>query len=428
MTPFRFDGRVPAMFAVAALFAGCAGGQSPLTPSPSANAARSAPIVVTGANAEQVLYSFSGQYDGGNAATGLVHDRHGNLYGTTVVGGTAACGTAFELTPQSSPPWRETVLHDFSCGSDGKNPHGGVTFDARGNLDGTTVAGGSGGSCTGDGCGVVFALTPKSENILHSFTGGPDGFGPGGGVVFDSAGDVFGTTPDGGKFAQGTVYEVFRSGGVWRERVIHAFTGGRDGGVGSLGLLLIDASGNLLGVTEIGGAYGAGTVFRMSRGAKGRWSFATLYAFKGTPDAGSPYGGLIADASGNLYGTTYYGGTAGMGTVFELTPRTRGGYRERVLYSFKGGSDGSSSTSTLILGGSGVLYGTTSAGGGTCDCGTIFKVNSITGKERVLHAFGSGTDGAYSYYGLTAGGHGVLYGTTVAGGLYNQGTVFEFKP
>lgn len=428
MTPFRFDGRVPAMVAAAALFAGCGGTQPSIAPFTPMDVARPAAIAVTGANAERVLYSFSGQYDGGNAATGLVHDRHGNLFGTTVVGGTAACGTAFELSPQSSPPWRETVLYNFSCGSDGKNPHGGVTFDGHGNLDGTTVAGGAGGSCTGDGCGVVFQLTPTAENVLHSFTGGPDGFGPGGGVVYNSAGDVFGTTPDGGKYAQGTVYKVFRSGGSWRERVIHAFTGGRDGGVGSLGLLLTGPSGSLYSVTEIGGEHGAGTVFRLSPGANGRWNFATLYAFKGTPDAGSPYGGLIADASGNLYGTTYYGGAAGLGAVFELMPRPRGGYRERVLYSFKGGADGSSSTATLILGGSGALYGTTSAGGGSCDCGTIFKVNASTGKEQVLHAFGSGTDGAYPYYGLTAGAHGTLYGTTVAGGLYNQGTVFEFKP
>ncbi len=425
MKDFNFAGRTLVIAAATAVLAACGGSHSTLGV-PVTSVPAIAPGARPGTSHERVLYSFSGGNDGGNAATGLVLDPHGNLYGTTVVGGTYTCGTVFELTAQPSPPWNEAVLYNFTCYGDGKNPHGGVSFDRQGNLDGTTVAGGSGGYCAGDGCGVAFQLKVKAdgENVLHSFTGGNDGFGPGGGVAFDTAGNLYGTTPDGGSQSEGTIYQISRSGGKWRENVIHAFTGGRDGGVGSLGSLLV-ASGNLFGVTELGGAHGAGTAFELSPTSK---KLTTLYAFKGTPDAGSPYGGLIADASGNLYGTTYYGGANGLGAVFELVRNAKGGYRERVLYSFRGGSDGSSSTGTLAFGGTGDVYGTTSAGGGTCDCGTIFKVNAKSGKETVLHSFGSGTDGAYPYYGLTADASGNFYGATVAGGQSNQGAVFEFTP
>jgi uncharacterized repeat protein (TIGR03803 family) len=408
--------------AAAALLAGCGASHSafggPVTAVPATGLG-----VNAAAGTEQVLYSFTGGNDGGNAATGLVFDGHGNLYGTTVVGGIYACGTVFKLQPQASPPWHETVLYNFGCYGDGKNPHGGVTFDPQGNLDGTTVSGGTGGSCGSSGCGVAFQLTPKVDKVLHSFSGGNDGFGPGAAVVFDPAGNVYGETPDGGVHSAGVVYELTHAGRQWHEKIVHAFTGGKDGGVGSLGSMLRDTSGNLFGVTEIGGAHSAGTVFELSATTK---KLTTLYAFKGTPDAGSPYGGLLADASGNLYGTTYYGGANGLGSVYELIHNSNGKYRERVLYSFKGGSDGSSSTSTLVFGKSGDLYGTTSAGGGSCNCGTIFKVNAKSGKEAVLHSFGGGTDGAFSYYGLTEDASGKFYGTTVAGGSSNQGVVFAF--
>lgn len=410
---------------VAILVAGCGGGQGTIA-SPGSALPGVSPFGGASRGTERVLFSFSGGNDGGNAATGLARDAQGNLFGTAVIGGAYDCGTAFKLVPQASGPWHEAVLHDFSCGADGKNPHGGVTLDARGNLVGTTVAGGSGGVCAGDGCGVVFRLRGRTETVLHDFTGYGDGFGPGSPVAFDSAGHIFGTAPDGGASNEGVVFELSHSGARWRDRVIHPFTGGKDGGVGSLGALLVDASGSLYGVAEIGGAHAAGTVFRLTPTSTKNWKFTVLYAFKGAPDAASPYGGLVADASGNLYGTTYYGGTSGLGTVYELVKTARG-YRERVLYSFLGGNDGSSSTSTLVFSGAD-LYGTTSAGGSSCDCGTIFKLNPDTGRETVLHRFGGAGDGAYSYYGLTEDTSGNFYGTTVAGGNSNQGTVFEYTP
>ena len=207
----------------------------------------------------------------------------------------------------------------------------------------------------------------------------------------------------------------------WQEKVIHNFTGGDDGAVGSLGRLLIDSAGGIYGVTELGGANGAGTVFKLFSSG-GTWNLITLYAFKGQPDAAFPYGGLIADANGNLYGTTYYGGVNGAGTVFKLAPGASAvaGWRDTVLYSFQGGADGGSPTSTLVFDAAGNLYGTTSAGGDPgCDCGVAFELspNGSGGwNESVLHTFGTPPDGAYLYYGMTPDGMGNFFGTTVAGG------------
>lgn len=408
--------------AVAALLSACSGGGSSLPFPPANNAAK--PIHASAS--EQVVYSFTGGIDGGDPATDMTMGADGNFYGTTVVGGYYDCGTIFKVTPRSSPPWQESVLYSFTCYGDGKNPYGGVTFDRNADLFGTTVSGGNGGSCGSTGCGVAWELQGSTESVLHSFTGGSDGFGPGGGLALDRKGTLYGTTPDGGAHYSGIVYELSQHKGSWRERVIHAFNGASEGGVGSLGRLLIDRAGNLYGVTEIGGPHSAGTAYKLSRSGR-KWQLTTLYAFKGSPDCGSPYGGLIADRRGDLYGTTYYGGANGDGCVFELA-RKKAGYRERVLYSFTGGNDGSSPTSTLLLAASRTLYGTTSMGGGSCDCGTAFKLNIKSGAESILHGFAGARDGAYPYYGLISDGSGHLLGSTVAGGTSNQGTVFEITP
>jgi uncharacterized repeat protein (TIGR03803 family) len=376
-----------------------------------------------------VIYAFTGGTDGGNPATGLVFDSVGNGYGTTVVGGLYGCGTVFKLKPLAHGAWQESVLYNFTCFGDGKNPHGGVTFDGSGNLYGTTVAGGAGGICAGDGCGVVFELTPGGEKVLYNFTGGNDGFGPGNAVVFDKSGNLFGTTPDGGTHSMGTVYQLTRSGGQWHERIIHNFTGGADGAVGSMGPLLVDGSGNLFGVTEIGGNHSAGTAYKMSPDAHGGFNFFTIYAFKGRPDAGFAYGGLISGSSGDLFGTTYYAGAHGHGAVFELTPNPSSHiWSERVLYSFKGNADGTRPSSTLLMDGSGNLFGTTAMGGSQCSCGTVFELSAHTWTETVLHRLASGTDGMNPYYGLSTDGHGNLFAAAVAGGANGQGTIFAVTP
>jgi uncharacterized repeat protein (TIGR03803 family) len=388
------------------------------------------------ATSEKTIYNFTGGIDGGRPAAQLVFDSAGNAYGTTVIGGPAGCGTVFKLKPLSGGQWQESVLYSFSCLDDGKNPYGGVTLDSAGSLYGTTVAGGSGGICTGDGCGVVYKLTPSgggwTESVLYSFTGGDDGFGPGGGVILDKAGSLYGTTPDGGAFSAGVVYQLSFSSGQWHQKLIHAFTGRDDGAVGSLGLLLLDSSGNLYGVTELGGKNSAGIVYKLAPGMGGTWNFTTLYAFKGQPDAAFPYGGLIADSSGGLYGTTYFGGTYGAGAVFQVRPApTPTGWNEFVLYSFKGDTDGSNPTSTLVFDAARNLYGTTSTGGNpSCDCGTVFRLRPtgvIGWQESILYRFGT-SDGFSPNYGLTPDGMGNYFGDTPAGGTQGQGVVFEITP
>jgi len=387
------------------------------------------------ADNESVVYNFTGGNDGGKPAAQLVFDGAGNIYGTTVIGGLHGCGTVFQLS-LSDNKWQETVLYNFDCFGTGKNPYGGVTLDSSGSLYGTTVAGGSGGVCTGDGCGVVYQLTKSgdtwSETVLYNFTGGDDGFGPGGAVVFDKQGNLYGTTPDGGAYAEGVVYQLAPNQQQWKQTVIHAFTGGDDGAVGSLGPLLLDATEGLSGVTELGGAYGAGAAFRLSASGD-TWSYTILYAFQGQPDAGFPYGGLIADSHGRLYGTTYFGGTSGLGSVFEIgagaTVRTP--WKESVLYSFQGDTDASFPTSTLVFDGAGNLYGTSSTGGNpSCDCGTIFKLAPSPGgwNESVLHSFGGSGDGASPNYGLTPDGKGNYFGVTPVGGTSGQGVVFQMTP
>lgn len=376
-----------------------------------------------------VMHHFDGGADGGDPAGPLTFNPAGALFGTTVVGGTAGCGTVFELGLGTHGFRPEKVLYDFQCGTDGKNPYGGITFDANGDLYGTTVSGGAGGACTGDGCGTVWEVTQAGEQVLHNFKGGGDGFGPGGPIAFDASGDIFGTTPDGGAHQQGVVYELRHVNGSWRESIIHAFTGGVDGSTGSLGALLVDASGDLFGVTEGGGAHGLGVVFEMRPESQG-WTYRTLYAFRGTPDASSPYGGLSADSRGDLFGTTYYGGKGGLGAVFELRASPHRDWTESVVHSFAGGGDGANPTSTPeIDAAQSDLVGTTSmAGDANCQCGTVFKIKLDTRQETTVFRFGGAGDGAYPYYGLAYDGSGTLYTTTASGGAGGQGTAVEISP
>jgi len=188
-----------------------------------------------------VIYSFAGDEDGEYADTDLVRDAAGNLYGTTVQGGNSASGTVWELSP-SNGSWMHSVLYSFSGGTDGGEPYKGVTLDAQGNLFGTAVTGGS-GSCEG-GCGVVYEVSnsggTSTQTVIHAFTGGDDGAGPGAGLTIDSNGDIYGTTPTGGAYGQGTIFRLHQgSGGTWKLKVLHAFTGGSDGIGGSAGRLVL---------------------------------------------------------------------------------------------------------------------------------------------------------------------------------------------
>ena len=283
---------------------------------------------------------------------------------------------------------------------------------------------------------MVYELTKSgdtwNETVIYNFTGGDDGFGPGSAVVFDKAGNLYGTTPDGGAYEQGVVYQLSPNQQQWEQSVIHAFTGGDDGAVGSLGPLLLDAAGGLSGVTELGGKYGAGVAFRLWP-VGNTWNFTILYAFQGLPDAGYPYGGLTLDSRGRFYGTTYFGGASGLGSVFEIGagPTVRTAWQESVLYSFQGDTDASFPTSTLVFDAVGNLYGTSSTGGNpSCDCGTIFKLTPHSGgwDESILHRFGGSGDGSSPNYGLTPDGKGNYFGVTPVGGTYGQGVVFQITP
>jgi uncharacterized repeat protein (TIGR03803 family) len=280
--------------------------------------------------AESVLHAFTG-VDGNDPEGGVIMDAAGNLYGTASQGGanpcseyyTAGCGVVFQLKPHDGS-WSETILHSFT-GADGLRPHAGLIVDAAGNLYGTTDSGGPGGVQAG--AGVVFKLMPSAdgtwtESVLHAFTYGADGANPWAGLAFDAAGNLYGTTLDGGGSTAcypgcGTVFRLtLNPDATWTENVIHSFTGGADGagGIHPVAGLLVDAVGNLYGTTVSGGIYGAGVVFKLAPTSSG-WTESVLHTFTGY--GFSPSAGVIMDAAGNLYGTVS-SGSVNYGFVFEI--------------------------------------------------------------------------------------------------------------
>lgn len=379
------------------------------------------------AGTTKVIYSFAGGADGEYLDTELARDSAGNLYGTSVQGGAYGSGTIFQVTAAGA----HTVLYSFTGGADGGEPYKGVTLGTDGALYGTAVTGG-GGVCEG-GCGVVFKLANSggtwTQTVIHAFTGS-DGSGPGSPVAFDKHGNMYGTTPTGGAYGVGVVYQLEPdAAGAWRFHVIHTFTGGADGSGGGAGRLLVDSAGRLYGVCTVGGITGFGTVYTLGR-PHGQWEFTTLYAFKDQPDGASPYGGLVFDKSGNLYGMTYYAGANDLGTVYELT-HANGEWTEQVLYSFQGGSDGAAPISNLVADAAGSLYGTTSDGGSaSCSCGVIFKMTrGASGwSESVVYRFPGKPRPGFAYNGLVAAPGGALYGATVHGGSSDDGAIYSFTP
>jgi uncharacterized repeat protein (TIGR03803 family) len=292
-----------------------------------------------------VLYNFKGDTDGQLPIGDLVFDKQGNLYGATQYGGGYGscnpsfyqhCGTVFKLSPPKTKgdKWTEKVLHGFKGGTDGANPNGGLIFDSKGAIYGTTQFGGfEGGDCGAGGCGTVFKLAPPtakggawSEELLDRFDPGTSGAAePEAGVTFGKNGNLYGTTFGGGDSGSGTIFELaLGSNGKWTERVLYHFRYGDDGGHPQSSLVF-DSKGDFYGTATGGGAVGNGTLFRL-RLTGDSWAFMTAYQFKLSPDGAYPTGSLILDRSGNLYGITQYGGdgqTCGSyhcGTVFEALP------------------------------------------------------------------------------------------------------------
>ena len=360
---------------------------------------------------ESVLYSFQPDPpDGSFPYAGVIRDAAGNLYGTTAQGGPTGKGVVYKLDTNGSV----IVLHGFGTGLDGAAPNAGVVLDSAGNLYGTTRNGGSAGT------GVVYKLDSTGhETVLYSFTGGADGGYPVAGVILDSAGNLYGTTPLGGATGYGAVYELTPAG---TETVLYSFQGLADGSYPTAGVIR-DAAGNLYGTTSTGGA-GYGVVYKL--GPAG--SETVLYSFHGLADGSQPLTGVIRDAAGNLYGTTFYGGSARVGVIYKLDPVGN----ETVLYSFPGGLSGHGPTSGLLRDSAGNLYGT--AGGGVDDGGVVYVLHA-DGNETVLHFFGGPPDGLYPYGSLIQDSAGNLYGTTVRGGELTNvctdigcGVVYELSP
>jgi uncharacterized repeat protein (TIGR03803 family) len=375
------------------------------------------------AQSETTLYKFCAQEncsDGVEPTGGLIFDQAGNLYGTTSEGGIYDSGTVFELS-RSGGGWNETVLYSFTGDVDGLRPFfSNLIFDGLGNLYGTTVWGGM------NGYGVVFELSPVggswTETIVYSFAGGTDGRDPVGGVIMDATGNLYGRTQFGGTSGSGTVFELSPSGGAWTEQTIYNFAPKTNDGFGGLTL---DASGNIFGVTDT-------TVFELSPNGDGSWSPTVIHSFPSLPrDGKGPSGTLAFDSAGNLYGTTARGGGEyGNGTVFELMPRKKGRWAEKILFSFKEGrNDGKHPLAGIVFDGAGNIYGGTAAGGtgeyegGLLPGGTVFELVPPVGKggykEKVLwnFAYGPGLNGVV----LDAAGN--LYGTLA---VVNQ--VFEVTP
>ncbi len=366
---------------------------------------------------EQVVASFGGS-NGAGPMSGVSIGPDGVLYGTTVFGGTHGAGCVFSLTPDGGT-YTERVLFSFD-GADGEKPTGNVVADPHGDLFGATVIGGA-----FDG-GTVFELVPGpdgdyTETVLHSFAG-RDGLQPVGAPVIDASADLFGVTQFGGAGGQGVVYEMTPTAAGYAERVLHSFAS--TSGQPQAGLTMArdgNLYGTVYGFSEINGF---GSVFRVAL-PRGEPAFTDLYDFHGA-DGANPIATLtLDDRNGAIFGTTEYGGGGHYGTVFEIEP-SAGGYQERVLHSFAAGRDGILPQAPVLLAPDGSLFGTADIGGVDCKgtgCGTVFELawNGSDYTFHVVHRFQGPPDGAAPQWsGLMAGPGGVLFGTTRSGGTFTQ--------
>ena len=400
----------------------------------------------------QVIHNFTLGGDGAFPIAGLTMDGAGNFYGTTADGGQPVlyyclygCGTVFKLTRAHSG-WVLTPVYQFTGGDDGTTPEARVVFGPDGLLYGTTTGSNIFG---GTGKATVFSLRlpttpcttavcPGQETVLYRFTGSMDGSGPGwGDLAFDQAGNIYGATSDGGSYGHGSVYELTPSNGSWTETILYSFTGGEDGSQPKSGVIL-DQAGNLYGTTLYGGADAQGTVFQLTHSDSG-WIEKVLHSF-GSSGSG-PYGGLIFDQAGKLYGTTQTENMGhGNGTVFMLSP-LGDEWTLTTLYSFPSGF--TYPYARLTMDAAGNLYGTTSYFfgfasnlGGQGGEGSVFKLAFSNGSWTYvdLHEFtGRNGDGAGPFGGVAVDANGNLYGTTTSGGgvLYCSGgcgTVWEITP
>ena len=373
------------------------------------------------------IYRFKNSPDGSDPQSSLT-SFEANFYGTTAGGGVFGDGTVFELSADGGGDWHETVLYSFPGGADGSSPRSSVVFDSVGNLYGTTYFGGDTRCGLGDGCGVVFKLSPVGgswkETVLHKFNGGSDGANPLNNLIIDPAGNLYGTTDPFGNGADSriaTVFEVSPSGGHWTTRVIYSVP--RTGFAG----LTMDADGNIFGASSH-------TVFELSPDGNGGWNSTLIHQFTQNGEFGN-FSTPVLDQKGNLYGTTFGGGIYNYGTVYKLSPiekgEKKGEWRSRNLYSFKGPSldDGYYPETGVVLDAAGNIYGTTIP--------NVFELVAPVGKgnytyeEKILWTF-TDRDGYQTMASPILGTTGKLYGTTTEGGTRCRpdgcGVVFEVTP
>ncbi len=382
-----------------------------------------------------VIHTFTGGTDGFFPDAGVTLVGH-TLFGTAFGGGAAGQGTVYKMR-STNGNWTFAPLHAFGGSGDGAQPVAPVVIGRNGSLYGTTQVGGSGPH----GYGTVFSLTPSptpaetllnawEETVLYSFQGqGLGAIEPGwGALAADQAGNLYGTTRGGGMLGYGTVFELSPSQEGWTEKILYNFRGNNDG-VQPIASVVFDNAGNLYGTTCGGGAYGLGTVYELTPSGYG-WVESVLYAFTGGSDGTSPWGGVIVDQSGNLYGTTNSGGMGRGGTVFELSP-SAGGWVLTTLHSFSynGSSPWPGSYASLAIDQAGNLYGTTSLDG-TNFAGNVFKLTPGNGgwTYSSLHDFTGGSDGWDPVGSVTLDASGAVYGTAAQGGTYGDGVVFEIRP
>jgi uncharacterized repeat protein (TIGR03803 family) len=375
------------------------------------------PSVRVHAQTFTTLYTFADGADQGFPKSGLIFDGQGNLYGTNEGTSRFNFGTVFEVSPVSSTL---NTLYTFLGGDDGGSPQASLVFDSLGNLYGTTDDGG------GAGYGTVFELSPNGSGGWQKTTilqfDGLNGLFPTSGLVIDAAGNLYGTTPNGGPGNFGIVFELSPGASGWTETILHHF-----GGVfRPQGGLVFDPQGNLYGTANGGGPSGCGGVFELTP-ASGNWNVGVLHAFRCGSDGANPEGKLALDNMGRIFGTTNQGGAFKQGEVYMLTPHAGKGWQNRVIHSFNG-ADGAFPTAGVTLDAAGNIYGAT-LNGGVKSVGVVYKLtatSSTSWTHSILHTF-TGPDGA-DPSALLLDSAGDLFGTTVEGGAGNLGTVFEITP
>jgi uncharacterized repeat protein (TIGR03803 family) len=372
----------------------------------------------------KVVHHFADGIDGEFPLASLAFDRRGNLYGTTSGGGAYTSGTVFVLSPSAQGPWRKSLLHSFSYKSDGGDPRSGLIFDGVGDFYGTTSAGGP------HLAGTVFKLTPGSSGWTFSLV--YDGDGSSGDLVLDKAGDLYGTIGPGNSGA-GAVAELTPGPCGWSNAMLYSFGSQQDDGNAPYAGLAWDMSGNLYGTTIYGGDFscsqGCGTVFQLSPNSSG-WHETVLHRFSGK-DGRYPYAGVIFDRAGNLYTAASDGGGNGSdyGSVYKLTRGYGGKWTGTVLHRFQNLVDGAGPVSTPVMDSAGNLYGTAEGGNYSCNggCGVVYKLTPRAKgpwQYTILHKF-NGSDGVYPDGGVILDGKGHLYGTTIEGGAHGYGVVYE---